>query len=51
MGILQWFCSRDKIIQAPLMGIEVGIEFQQNDLMFKYYLSAGIALSSKYCNP
>jgi hypothetical protein len=47
MGVLQWFCSRDKIIQAPSMGNE----FQQNDLMFKYYLSVSIALSSKYCNP
>ncbi len=28
----------------------MGIEFQQNDLMFKYYFSLGIALSSKYCN-
>jgi hypothetical protein len=47
MGVLQWFCSRDKIIQALLMGIE----FQQNGLMFKYYLSVGIGLFSKYCNP
>jgi hypothetical protein len=29
----------------------MGIEFQQNDLKFKYYFSVDIALSSKYCNP
>lgn len=32
MGVLQWCCWLDKIIQA----IPLGIEFQQNDLMLKY---------------
>jgi hypothetical protein len=29
----------------------MGIEFQQNDLVFRYYMSVDIALSPKHCNP